>query len=265
MRPTVVVLIAIGLALTAWTTATVQSYHYTLPPERGGVDVQYNRPYDHDAGNVRVMVLDGFDTSASAVAKLRAKGIYPVCHIVIGAVEGGLPDTEDFPPEVMGKQVEGRRGARWLDIRQIDMLAPMLTRRVEMCRRKGFLGVDADHLDVYRQNTGFTLTEEDQERFLRWFAQIAHEQGMAVGLKNTPSLVLKLARDFDWVLAENCFHDGWCEQLRPFRAQGKPVYVVEYADNDLDLNDLCAYARQKGFTAVVKRRELDGEFRRECD
>ena len=43
---------------------------------------------------------------------------------------------------------------RWLDVRQIERLAPILTDRLELCRDKGFDAVEPDNLDGYDNETG---------------------------------------------------------------------------------------------------------------
>lgn len=245
-------------------TACVQANAYTPPPVGGSIDLQYTGKINPDVP-VTVLNLDGFDTSAETVAALRARGVYPMCYINVGASENWRPDMASFPKEILGNAYDGWDGEHWLDIRRIDLLGPILAKRFEMCREKGFLGVDPDNLDSYQQSkTGFPITEEDQIKFLKWISKTARKQGLAIGLKNAPELVPQLVNDFDWVLTESCFDQQWCGELTPFRKAGKPVYMIEYTDNKTKAADMCVVAKRLGFTAVLKHRELD-QYRESCD
>ncbi len=51
---------------------------------------------------------------------------------------------------MLGKEYEGFPEERWLDIRRIDLLAPILRARIDACRAKGFDGVDPDNLNGLR-------------------------------------------------------------------------------------------------------------------
>ena len=76
------------------------------------------------------------------------------------------------------------QGERWLDIRATEVLRPILAERFDMCAGKGFTGVEADNVDGYTQDSGFDLTGDDQLRFNRMLAELAHERSLTIGLKN---------------------------------------------------------------------------------
>jgi hypothetical protein len=42
----------------------------------------------------------------------------------VGSWEDWRPDKDQFPPEVLGNDYDGWQGEKWLDIREIDKLAP---------------------------------------------------------------------------------------------------------------------------------------------
>jgi hypothetical protein len=233
------------------------------PAPHAAIDLQYTGDMQYDA-DVKVINLDGFDTDAETVNNLLTQGKYPICYINVGASENWRPDIKDYPKQIIGKAYEGWDGEHWLDIRDIEAIAPIIRKRLDMCKEKGFLGVDPDNLDVYQTDSGFDVSEEDQVAFLKWLAEIAHEKGLAIGLKNVPELVPQLVYHYDWALTESCYDQGWCEQMRPFAEQGKPVYMVEYTDNETDFDAMCAHAKTLGFIGVLKHRELDGAFRRNC-
>jgi hypothetical protein len=210
-----------------------------------------------------VIDLDLFDTQASRVAALKAKGAHVVCYINVGAFEDWRPDIADFPEAVIGKQYEGWPGERWLDIRQIETLAPVLRARFDLCKKKGFDAIEPDNLDGFEQNSGFPISRDDQIRFNRWIAGEAHQRGLSIGLKNVPDLIPELLPYYDWALLEDCYDQDWCADFSTFPAKGKAVFSVEYTDNKINFAAFCRSMSKLRFTGLLKNRNLDG-FERRC-
>ncbi len=208
--------------------------------------------------------LDGYETSRDEVAQLHSQNRKVICYINAGAWEDWRPDKDLFPPEIIGREYAGWEGERWLDIRQIQTLGPLLISRLEMCRQKGFDGVEFDNLDGYANETGFPLTSEDQLRFNTWLAGQAHRFGLAAGLKNDPEQAEELAPFFDFAITESCFYEGWCEEMKPLLESGKPVLAIEYTDEIRRLGDNCVLAENLGISLILKHRSLDA-YRKSCD
>ena len=204
-----------------------------------------------DAGT---FVVDGFDVDEATVADLHRRGRTVVCYVNAGAVESWRPDAARYPAEVVGTELAGWKGERWLDVRRVDVVAPILAERFDMCRRKGFDGVEADNVDGYTQDSGFPLTADDQLRFNRAVAALAHERSMTIGLKNDLEQVAALVGDFDFAVNESCVEYRECEALTPFTTQGKPVLHVEY---DLDTNAFCPVTERLGFLSIRKPLDLN--------
>ncbi|GEM84899.1 endo alpha-1,4 polygalactosaminidase [Meiothermus hypogaeus] len=220
--------------------------------------IQYTGTLDKTR-QVTVYNVDLFDTPASVVQELAARGVKAVCYLSAGSWENWRPDKNQFPPEVLGRNYDGWPGERWLDIRQIDKLAPVLRARLDLCKQKGFVGVDPDNVNGYQNNTGFPLTAQDQIRFNRWLANEAHQRGLAIGLKNTTELLSQLINDFDFLVTEECFDQGWCNQTRPMVQAGKPVLNIEYTDTRIkSASQFCGNTLGLGIFSILKRRELDG-------
>lgn len=68
----------------------------------------------------------------------------------------------EFPAEVLGSDYDGWPGERWLDIRRIDLLAPIMLARLDMCTAKGFDCVEPDNIEIYDNDTlfDFAITED---------------------------------------------------------------------------------------------------------
>jgi hypothetical protein len=193
----------------------------------------------------------------SAIEYFHAQGARVICYISVGSYENWRPDADLFPEEVLGKKYEGWSGERWLDIRRIDLLAPIMLARLDMCAEKGFDAVEPDNIEIYTNNTGFPLTYEDQLRYAIWLANEAHARGLAIGLKNAPDQVKDLVRLYDFAITEDCFYYGWCEEMLPFIQAGKAVFAAEYTDLDGDFAEYCQKSAELGFSTILKHRDLD--------
>lgn len=198
--------------------------------------------------------VDLFDTPATTVSSLHALGHKVVCYVSAGSYEDWRPDAAQFPAAVKGMGLSGWPGEQWLDVRQWDALRPLIEARMDLCRSKGFDGIELDNVDGYQNDTGFPLTANDQLTFNRALAASAHARGLSVGLKNDLDQVAALVGNFDWALNEECFTYDECDQLHPFVAAGKAVFNVEYT---LTTDQFCAQAHTLGFNSMSKHLNLD--------
>ena len=195
------------------------------------------------------------------VGALHARGRHVACYLDAGTLEPGRPDSGDFPAAVVGKELPDWPGEHWLDVRRLDVLGPLLERRLDLCRQKGFDAVEPDNVDAYANDSGFPLTAADQLRFNRFLAAAAHARGLSVGLKNDLDQAAALQPDFDWALDEQCFQYHECDRLQPFVRAGKAVFVAEY---ELDTGERSARRRASaGLMAMRKRLSLDA-WRETC-
>jgi hypothetical protein len=198
--------------------------------------------------------VDLFGTTADAVASLHAGGHPVVCYANAGVYESWRPDAASFPDSVKGNADPGWQGEQWLDIRQWSALQPILEARMDLCRSKGFDGIELDNVDGYTNETGFPLTAADQLAFNRNLASSAHARGLSVGLKNDLEQVPDLVAFFDWALNEQCFEFNECNGLRPFVDAHKAVFNVEY---NVDVSSFCPQAKALGLSSIFKHVALD--------
>lgn len=211
------------------------------------------------SADVPVYDIDGFENSAADVARLHRDGRKVICYINAGAWENFRPDKDDFPRSALGAS-NGWEGERWLDIRRLSALRPVMERRVDMCRDKGFDAVEPDLVEGYTNDTGFPLTASDQLAYNRMIAHIAHARGLSVGLKNDLQQIPKLLRDFDFAVNEECAQYDECAELSPFIAADKAVFHVEYQE---PTSAFCAESRRLKLSSMRKRLEL-GVWRQPC-
>ena len=231
-----------------------------LPEPGSAWQWQLSNPEIEVSSGVDVYDIDLFEGAARTVEDLHAAGIRVLCYLNAGSWEEWRPDADDFPSAVRGKPYQGWPGEYWLDIRQLEVLGPIMEARLDLCRDKGFDGVEPDNIDGYQNETGFPLTYQDQLAYNLWLADQAHQRGLAIGLKNDSSQAADLAAAFDFALTEDCFADGWCGDLAPFLETGKAVFAAEYTDRMTVRrfqNGVCPQAAELGISAIRKRRSLD--------
>ena len=203
--------------------------------------------------------IDLFDNPASVVAALHRRHRRVICYLDAGTYESFRPDARAFPHSVLGRP-NGWPGERWLDIRRLAVLEPIMGARLTLCRRKGFDGVEADNVDGYANDTGFPLTAGQQLTYNRWLARTAHTLGLSIALKNDLDQARRLEPFFDYALDEQCFEYSECDQLRPFVAAHKAVFEVEY---NLAPVRFCCQANALGFMSMRKHLSLSA-FRQAC-
>ncbi len=262
-RPLLVLLLVVGLGLlltAASPVATPTAGRRWTPAPGTTWQWQLTVPVDLSV-RASVYDIDGFDNPASVVERLHASGRKVICYIDAGAYEDYRPDAGRFPASVLGARDEPWEGERWLDIRKLDVLAPIMRARLDMCRAKGFDGVELDELDGWANDTGFPLTARDQLRYNRFLANEVRARGMAAGLKNDVEQIPQLVRDFDFAIDEQCFQYRECGALSPFISARKAVFHVEY---DVAARDFCPVATKLGLSSMRKRLNL-GVWRIYCD
>lgn len=227
-------------------------------------DIQFEEPFNFSR-DVWMMDLDGEFTAAEDVAALRERSVTPICYVAVGTWENYRGDAQDFPDELLGKTWPEWPDERYLDIRNLDKLLPLMRARFEMCRDKGFLGIEADVQDLHWADTGFPIKREHQVAYSQELANMAHEMGMTFGQKNSPDLVDDLIGYSDFIVTEDCFYNGWCDDVLPYVAAGKPVFAIEYTDTGVDFAKACAYGRETGIDFILKDRDLNGDAYRACN
>ncbi len=199
---------------------------------------------------VPVHNLDGVGTPPSQVDQLHAGGAHVICYFNAGGSEDFRDDFGRFPDEVQGRPLDDWPGERWLDVRQLDVLLPIMAARMDECRDKGFDAVDPDNLNGFANETGFPLTESDAMAYQRALIGLAHDRGLAIGLKNTMELLPELADEIDFAVNEQCQEYEECDTYAPLIALGKPVFNIEYEGTCDD--------QPEGVSTVLADLMLDG-------
>ncbi len=233
-------------------------------------DVDENSSFAED---IDIVDVDAFNTSKETIEALHKRGKKVIAYLSVGSWEVYRPDKDTFPQELLGTKYPGWEEERLLNIKRLDLLAPIMIKRFDMIKSKGFDGIEPDNIDVYTWDsdtnyTGFALTLEDAKHYVDWLIDEAHKRGLSIGQKNAQELSQEYANKFDWALSENAFTLGEEEGMHAYSILGKAVFATEYIDYHNDTNitaytekrfkaEVCQKASTLGYTAILKKRNLD--------
>jgi len=224
-----------------WQPSPHTSWQWQLT---GTIDTSYD---------VDMYDIDLFDVPQTVIDELHDDGRIVICYFSAGSYEEWRPDAGDFPAAVLGNPLDDWPGERWLDIRRLDLLGPIMAARLDLAVQKACDGVEPDNVDGYANDSGFPLTADDQLTYNIWLSTEAHQRGLSIGLKNDLDQIPQLLPYFDWVLNEQCFQYDECELLLPFVDAGKAVFGVEYEGEP---DEFCPQANAYNFDWLLKDIDL---------
>jgi len=179
-----------------------------VPTANSTYQIQYGGKLDLSVP-AQIYDVDYQDTTAHEVAAIHARGRRAVCYVDVGTWEKWRPDASQFRTSDLGEPDGGWPGERWLNVADTAGLEPIMMERFQLCKRKGFDGMDPDNLDGYVNKTGFHLTYAQQLTYDTWVANEAHVLGLTVAEKGDNDQVADLAKVYDFAVVEQCFAQGW--------------------------------------------------------
>lgn len=100
--------------------------------------------------------------------------------------------------------------------------------RLKEARLIGVDAIEFDDVDAYQSRSGISISRTAQFRYNAMLANLAHQMGFSVGLKNDLAQADKLRPFFDFAINEQCFQYDECGALRSWPRHGKAVFNVEY-------------------------------------
>jgi hypothetical protein len=226
----------------------------------GKVDTSYD---------VDIYDIDLLDTPKSTIDTLHKQGKKVICYFSAGSYEEWRKDASKFSKKLLGKELDGWDGERWLDISNINELAPIMKARLDLAKEKNCDGVEPDNADVYLNDSGFELSYNDQIEYNTFLAKEAHKRGLAIGLKNDLEQINDLVDIFDFAINEQCNEYDECEMLTPFISKNKAVFNAEYNSkyivNSEASSSLCNYTNSLKIQTLVLPIGLDNSFRYSCN
>jgi hypothetical protein len=221
-------------------------------PYTGGTTV-HPSVFDIDLYTDQAISGNNTTLDTAAVNAIHAASGKAICYVSAGTWENWRVDANQFPASVLGSK-NGWPGEKWLDIRQTSVLLPIMQARVQKCRQAGFDGVEWDNVDGYSNKTGFPLTANDQLVYDASLANLAHQYGLTVALKNDVEQLPDLAPYVDYAVNEQCQQYNECGGYATyFTNAGKAVFQVEYK---LSQTKYCPQANSANRNAITKTFDL---------
>ena len=218
--------------------------------------------------DVAIYDIDLFESNVSTIQELHTQGKKVICYFSGGSYESWRPDATAFSSELLGNDLDGWAGERWLDISN-EKLATLMRSRLDLAVQKGCDGVEPDNMDGYINNSGFTLSADDQLAYNKFMANEAHLRGLAIALKNDLNQIVALEPYYDMSVNEQCHQYSECDLLLPFIEHQKPVLIAEYDSSykrpDTSVRDLmCSESNTQQFKTLILALDLDDSYRDSC-
>ncbi|KAI7493607.1 hypothetical protein KC367_g8515 [Hortaea werneckii] len=218
--------------------------------------------------DVDIYDIDLFTNDQSTIEKLHQLGKKVICYFSAGSYESFRPDSSEFQSSDLGKELDGWPGERWLDLGSSNVRRIMAA-RIALAASKGCDAIDPDNVDGYSNENGLGLSEGDSIDFLQFLSAEARNHTLAIGLKNAGSIIPDVLDIMSFSVNEQCVQYSECETFAPFVEKGKPVFHIEYPnDESLNnvaksaVNDICSdggsASGSSDFSTVIKDMDLSG-------
>ena len=214
----------------------------------------------------------------AAVQAIHVRGARVIGYIDAGTAETWRPDFPEMQAFdqscdgcLFGNPLSNFPDEYWLNIttnatginpntgQRQTARAFLLDEMLARLKEARLIGVDAiefDDVDGWQSHNGLNLTAADQLRYNVRLANLAHQMGFGVGLKNDLSQANTLQPYFDFAINEQCFQYSECGALVPWPSRyGKAVFNVEYGE---DPASFCPKANAAGtnFNSIGKTDDL---------
>src|SRR5437764_5216668 len=104
------------------------------------------------------------EMNTAATSAIHAKGARAICYLDAGTWENWRPDANQYPSVVLGRK-NGWAGERWVYIRRIELLGPILAARAQKCVQAGFDASEWDNVHGYQNRSEFPLSGHQTLQF----------------------------------------------------------------------------------------------------
>lgn len=191
-------------------------------------------PYD---GNSKYVLLDG-DDDEERIQKYKQKGHILIGYVSAGSCEGWRDDKKKWPKEALACSMDGWDGETWINLKNWELIKPLMEERLKTLKNKGFDGVEADNIAVEIDGRP-TLVKENIE-YAKWFAETAHKCGLMVVFKNGSdhNLAAKLSSMYDAIIIEEALRYDDMDAYREFKNKQKNIWAFEYPKKSARLKAL---------------------------
>lgn len=183
--------------------------------------LQYNDPLVVKKRDYFVLDLYGY--SKQDIQKLKANGTKVFCYFS-SQYENYRPDSADFKPEDLGRNLDSWPGEKWINPKSANVRTIML-KRVTYAKSQGCDGIDLDNIDFYTFKTGFDNSKEAAIDYVKYICNEVHKQGMLFNQKNALDMIADLKDCADTYQNESCQVYNECDY---YNQVDKPIFHIEY-------------------------------------
>lgn len=180
--------------------------------------------------NQDVVLLDGFDSTAAKVTEYRAKraGLVLIGYLSVGTLENWRPDKSSWPSDTLDVTNPDWDKETWINLDNWEKLKPVMTKRLEMLKAKGFDSAEFDNASVDSPNG--EKRRDANVAYLKWLADTCHSFGLRCFMKNGPDLCKRIAGEYDGLITESAleYKGDMKAYLEAFG--NKCIFDFEYKD-----------------------------------
>jgi len=190
-----------------------------------------------EAKNAYILIDPFIDNNYTRIAELKANGNEVGAYISIGTGEDWRDDFDDLKPFLVQNQWSNWAGEYFVKETTTGIL-PLMKARIDKIASWGCDWVEFDNMDwiyddTYRQEYGFTATQEEGKAYYQELCNYAHQKGIKCMAKN----ITIGADNFDGVLYESYNNDkNWwdVDGAQKFLDAGKLVIINHYKESNCD-------------------------------
>ncbi|KAF2656707.1 glycoside hydrolase family 114 protein, partial [Lophiostoma macrostomum CBS 122681] len=176
----------------------------------------------------QVIDIDLFDTDKETIQELKATK-QVICYFSAGSKEGWRSDVGDFKAGDTGKALDGWPDENWVNVKSENVRA-IMKKRIQMAATNGCTAIDPDNVDGFDGGQdGFGYDKTAYVDYVKFMAQEAKNNGLAIGLKNAVDLIPDVVDVMQFAVNEQCHeYSEECALYKPFTDQNKAVFNIEY-------------------------------------
>jgi hypothetical protein len=163
------------------------------------------------------------------------KSFDPVIYFNAGAWENFRIYLQPYPKEVIGKNMNGWEGEKWLNISDGRVFSTLVkniedvVQKIKIAYPNWVPKIDLDNLDSYNQKTGFKIDKVDQIRYINEIVSWFHKRfDGGVCVRNCEEIIGEIHPDA--VLCEQGIQDNF---LLNYANCDYPIFDIEYYKNSI--------------------------------
>ncbi|OAL02852.1 family 114 glycoside hydrolase, partial [Phaeosphaeriaceae sp. SRC1lsM3a] len=150
-----------------------------------------------------------------------------ICYFSAGSYETWRADAGSYARKDWGAPLDPLwPNEYWVDVRSNNVRA-IVKKRIERAAAAGCHAVDPDNVDGYNGNQDeWNLPISEYVNYFKFMAGVAHDNGIAIGLKNSMDMIPEVLSLMDFAVNEECHAMNECGTYEPVTEAGKAVFHV---------------------------------------